>query len=391
MDQFSALTKSMANDRIAAAQYRALLASSPHGIVAVDGGGIIQLVNHTAEVLFGYSSDELVGRSIEVLVPERVREIHAEERNEYCKSPWSRPMGMGIELTGRRRDGSELPVEISLAHVRVGSETTVFSFITDIRNRTETEALQREAQRIEAVGRLAGRVADEFNQLLDVLSRQSCVAMQRCQDDPVLRSSVEAMSAASAQAQLISRKLLAFSRGMRNQPEWFEPNQRLSEMRHVLNDALGEGVELDLLPGEDVGEILGDPLQFGEVILNLVQNAADAMPRGGRAAIETAAVDVGEDFVHGHLPLSAGPHLLVKVTDTGIGMTPDVQSRIFEPFCTTKAGHAGLGLAAVYGIVRDAGGSIAASTQPGRGTAFHLMFPRIWRMGQETDGERPES
>ena len=162
-------------------------------------------------------------------------------------------------------------------------------------------------------------------------------------------------------------------------------------MRHVLNDALGEGVELDLLPGEDVGEILGDPLQFGEVILNLVRNAADAMPRGGRAAIETAAVDVGEDFVHGHLPLSAGPHLLVKVTDTGIGMTPDVQSRIFEPFCTTKAGHAGLGLAAVYGIVRDAGGSIAASTQPGRGTAFHLMFPRIWRMGQEADGERPES
>ena len=388
MDQFSTLTESLANDRTAAAQYRALLASSPHGIIAVDQAGVIQLVNHATEVLFGYSSGELLGRSVEVLVPERVREIHVEERNNYLECPRPRPMGIGMELKGRRRDGSEFPVEISLAHLRVGVVTTILGFITDITNRTETEERHREVLRIEAVGRLAGRAADEFGQLLDTISRQTHVALQRCEDDPLLRSALEAISAANDRAELLSRKLLAFSRGQVNQPQWFDANQQLSRMCHVLNDALGEGAELDLVLGEDLGETLGDPLQFGEVILSLVRNAAEAMPGGGRVVVETAAVEVGEDFSHGHLPLSPGPHLLLKVADTGVGMAPQVQSRIFEPFYTTRAGHTGLGLAAVYGIVRDAGGSITVSSQPDQGATFHLMFPRIWRMAPD-GSDRP--
>ena len=193
---------------------------------------------------------------------------------------------------------------------------------------------------------------------------------------------METISVAGEQAGRLSRQLHLFSRGERNHLEWFDPNERLSGMRHALTDELEEDVDLDFVLGEDLGEIHADPVQFDEVVGNLIRNAGEAMPGGGRVVIETATVDVDEDFIHGHLPLSPGPHLLLKVTDTGTGMTPEVQSHLFEPFFTTKAGKEGFGLATVYAIVRDAGGSITASSQPNRSATFHLIFPRIWRQWQ---------
>jgi len=374
------LTESTSDDRIAAAQFRALLASTSQGIIGVDSAGTIQLVNSKAEALFGYARGELKGQPIEVLVPECVRTIHAEEVRAYCECPRPRPMGVGVELKGRRRDGSEFPVEISLNHVRAGGKDMIISLISDISERTEMEEHLRQARKMEAVGELAGGLAHEFNNLLTVISGYTRLLLDRCQGDEVSSSSLERISTAAERAATLTRQLLTFSRSQIIQPMWFGPNQRLSQMQGLLCHVLGDDIELELALGDDLGEFLADPQQFDQVILNLVQNARDAMPEGGLLTIETAAVEVGEMDPHPQPSASPGPHIKLILTDTGVGMTPEVQERIFEPFFTTKpqGQGTGFGLAAVYGIVRDSGGSISVSSKPNHGSRFQMILPRIW-------------
>ena len=373
------MTKIMSDDRLAAAQFRAILYSASQGIIGVDYAGTIQLANPKAEEMFGYADGELLGQSIEVLVPEHVRPIHAEERERYSEYPRARSMGLGMELKGRRRDGSEFRVEISLNHVQAGDEAMTLSLIVDVTERVEMEEHARKAHKMDAVSRLAGRVADEFTGVLTSISGSNSVALARCEGDALLRSSLEETSKATDRAAILARQLWVFASGQIAEPMWFDPNQRLSRMDGLLGRLLGENIELELALGEDVGEILADPLQVDQVIVNLVQNARDAMPDGGRLKIETAALDVGETYAHWHLPVSPGPCVMVAVTDTGVGMTPVELERIFEPLFTTKAAGQGrgFGLATVYSILRDCGGSISVSSEPNHGTTFRLIFPRI--------------
>jgi PAS domain S-box-containing protein len=385
MNGFRTLTESISDDRLAAAQFRAMLASTSQGIIGVDRTGTIQLVNSQAETQFGYAPGELLGRNIEVLVPERVRHIHAEEVREYSESPRARPMGIGMELKGRRRDGSEFPIEISLNHVAAGDETIVIGLITDITERIAMEERLRHEHRMEAVGQLAAGLAHEFNNLLTVIAGHAGMVLNRCGDDAVARSSLESISMAADRAGFLTRQLLTFSRSQAARVQWFDLNDRLSRMDAILAGLGGDHIELDFGLGENVGEILADPHQMDDVILNLVRNACDAMPHGGRLTIETSAVEVDESYSAGPLPLNPGPHVILAVIDTGAGMTPEVQERIFEPFFTTKpvGQGTGLGLAAVYGIVRDCGGSILVSSTPDRGTSFQVIFPRIWKVREQ--------
>lgn len=373
------------DDRLAAAQFRALLGSSAQGIVGVDSAGTIILVNGKAEAIFGYASGELLGQRIEVLVPDRVRHIHAEEREQYSWRPRPRSMGVGMDLQGRRRDGSEFPIEISLNHVQAGDQSMTIGLVTDITERVEMEEQLRQAYKMEAVGKMAGGVAHHFNNLLAVISGYSSMELTNCEAGSNLHSSLKEISKAADRAALLTRQLLTFSRPQTLQPKWFDLNYRLREMRGLLTYLLGERIELSLTLGEDIGEILADPQQLDEVIVNLVHNSRDAMPNGGRLKIQTTALQVGEMSAQGQIPADPGPHVMLTFTDTGVGMTPEVQARIFEPFFTTKAEGqgTGLGLAAVFGIVRDSGGSITSSSKPNQGTTFRLILPRIWEASSE--------
>lgn len=378
------LYTNISDDRLAAAEFRALLASSSQGIIGVDRGGTIQLVNERAETLFGYGRGELLGQNIAALVPERVSGIHTEEVDEYFREPRPRPMGIGIDLKGRRSDGSEFPVEISLNPMQVGGETMILSLVADITERIQMEEHARRAHKMDAVGQLAGGVAHELNRFLAEISGHASTALAKSQGDAVLSSSLEAISKSADRAALLAQQLLAISGAQPAQLRWFDPNQRLSELRDTLASLLGKDIDLELVLGEDLGEILADPVQIDQVIVKLVENARDAMPDGGLVKIETAAVEAGESYAHFHLPVSPGPHIMLTVTDTGTGMTPEAQSHLFEPFFTTKAAGQGkgLGLAIVYGILRNAGGSIFTSSKPNHGTTFQVIIPRI---GPTTD------
>src|ERR1017187_3170791 len=253
------MTKIMSDDRLAAAQFQAILYSASQGIIGVDYAGTIQLANPKAEEMFGYADGELLGQSIEVLVPEHVRPIHAEERERYSEYPRARSMGLGMELKGRRRDGSEFRVEISLNHVQAGDEAMTLSLIVDVTERVEMEEHARKAHKMDAVSRLAGRVADEFTGVLTSLSGSNSVALARCEGDALLRSSLEETSKATDRAAILARQLWVFASGQIAEPMWFDPNQRLSRMDGLLGRLLGENIELELALGEDVGEILADP------------------------------------------------------------------------------------------------------------------------------------
>ena len=337
------------DDRRAAARFRALLASAAQGMIGVDGQGTIQLINPRAEEMFGYEPGELLGRNIGVLVPERVREVHAEELDRYSERPRSRPIGIGVELKGRRRDGSEFPVEISLNHLPVGDDNLVLGLVSDISERAAMEENARRARTMDAVGQLAGGVARQLQEL-----------------QPADEISV------------LIGQLLAIAGAQTAEPQWFDPNQRLHEMRGLLSRVLGPEIHVQLSYAEDLGEILADPLQFEHVIVNLARNARDAMPDGGIMSIETAAIEVGEADTNWLLPVNPGPHVRVTVADTGIAMTREVLEHLFEPFFTTRAGQTtGIALATVYGILKSSDGSISVSSEPGHGSMFRVILPRV--------------
>jgi two-component system, cell cycle sensor histidine kinase and response regulator CckA len=378
-------TDFLSDDRFAAAQFRALLESTAQGIIGVSRNGTIQMANRKAEALFGYGPEELKGERIESLVPERVRHIHAEQREQYAANPYARSMGLGIELMGRRRDGTEFPLEISLNHVSAGGQSLTISLITDTTQRIEIQNQIRQAHKMEAVGQLAGSIAHEFNNLLTVIFGYTGMAMDLARGESDLCGMLQEISNVAYRAASLTERLLAFSRigALFAKSEWIDLNELLSRMYILLCKLVGAKIEITLNLGEDVGEILADPLQLTDLIVNLTRNAIDAMPRGGRLVIETASIEIDESYTHLALPLNPGPHVLMTVTDTGTGMTPAVQERIFEPFFTTKeAGKgSGLGLSTVYGTVKDAGGAISVSSHLGHGTTFRVIFPLIAQTG----------
>jgi PAS domain S-box-containing protein len=488
----------------------------PDAIMAVDSEGNILQVNPQAEALFGYTRDELLGQKIEMLVPERSRKQHHQNRNEFAQQPRIRRMGAGLELYGRRRNGSEFPVEIALSPVETDQGTVVLSAVRDITDRKEVEAALRkaheelslrsnrqlweyrsrlasiidssedaiigkdldgivttwnkgaeriygytgeeivgksisllapkerpdeipgilrqiakgesvehfetlrltkdgrrltmsisvspmrdtsgavvgasviarniteqkraedqlrQAQKMEAVGRLAGGVAHDFNNVLGIIT--ACTELLQGRLEPTAAEYVENIRTAAQRGASLTRQLLAFSRRQATQPTIFDLNDRLHEIAKLLRPLMGDDVELVIQRRSSSAIVETDPSQLDQIVLNLAVNARDAMPRGGKLILETATADFDEHFVRQHPQVTPGKYVLLAVSDTGMGMDEETVSRIFEPFFTTKeAGKGtGLGLATVYGIVRQSAGYIWVYSEPGRGTTFKIYLP----------------
>ncbi len=357
----------------------ALLESAAQAIVTTDRFGHVVLANAKTEEMFGYPRGDLLGRSVEDLLPQRVREAHIAHREDYFDKPRVRPMGIGMELAGRRKDGTEFPVEVSLSYIETDEGPFAIAFVSDITQRKHLEEQLLHAQKMEAVGRLAGGVAHDFNNMLTIISGYNRMLLTRLSPLDPLRGFAEEVGKAAERAGALTSQLLAFSRRQMMQPRVFDVNDMLGNAEKMLRRLIGEDLDLILDLSPNAGNIKADPGQVEQAIFNLAVNARDAMPDGGKLTIETSATHLDENYSRTHVGVKPGDYVMIAVSDTGHGMDADTKSHIFEPFFTTKeqGKGTGLGLATVYGIVKQSGGDVWVYSEPGQGTTFKIYFPRI--------------
>ena len=394
----STVSRDVTEHQRAQARFTGLLEAAPDAMVCADADGRIAVVNAQAERLFGYGRDELIGQPVEMLVPDETRQVHPGYRAGYVADPAPRPMGAGMQLAGRRRDGTTFPAEISLSAIDTDEGILITAAVRDATERLESQAererlltqaerdkLERQlhqSQRLESLGQLAGGVAHDFNNLLGVISNYAAfAAKQIARQAPAgqwqsISDDIEQVEMAAGRAAALTHQLLAFARQEVIQPRALNLNDIVIGVEQLLLRTLGEHVELITDLACDLPLVLADSGQIEQVLVNLAVNARDAMPGGGKLTIQTTSAQVGEPAA-AQAGLSPGPYVMLKVSDTGCGIPRDVLDRVFEPFFSTKpkGEGTGLGLATVYGIITQAGGNVRIYSEPGIGTTLTGYLP----------------
>ena len=354
--------------------FRSLVTNAPYGICRCNGLGVLLDANPSLIKMLGYTRpEELTGKHL--------GSLYADAQQWFQTADYFHAGREFNNLTADcvRQDGTIIVARISGRVIANGKQGTTFEiFMEDITERRALEQQLRQAQKMEAIGRLAGGIAHDFNNLLMVISGYSEFLLERLGPEPGLRGPAQEISNAAQRATSLTRQLLAFSRKQMLAPKVLDLNEVVTENLKMLTRMIGEDIDLVMVPGPDLGAIKADPGQIDQVIMNLAVNARDAMPEGGKLTIETSNVVLDENFARMHAPLQAGEYVMLAISDTGTGMDSETQSRIFEPFFTTKgAKGTGLGLSTVYGIVKQSGGFIFVDSRPQRGTSFRAYFPRV--------------
>ena len=349
--------------------------SSQDAIIGKTLDGIITHWNKGAEQIYGYKAVEVIGKSISILcpsdrsdeIPQILERIRRGERVEYFES---------VRVT---KDGRRLHVSISVSPVcdSEGRIVGASAIARDITAQKRAEDQLRQAQKMEAVGRLAGGVAHDFNNILGIIT--ACGELLRGRVDAHSESSqyLDNIKKAAERGASLTRQLLAFSRRQPVQPKILDLNERLKEVSKLLRPLMGDDVKIVLSPSSAPAIVEADAGQLDQIVLNLAVNARDAMPNGGKLILEVATQNFDEVFAEQHPPMTAGRYVMLAVSDNGCGMDQVTVSRIFEPFFTTKetGKGTGLGLATVYGIVKQGGGHIWVYSEPGHGTTFKIYLP----------------
>jgi len=286
-------------------------------------------------------------------------------------------LGKRLELTGLRADGSEFPVEFTVNRVPIEGHPIFTSFVRDITDRRKLEEQLRQLQKMESIGQLAAGVAHDFNNILSVIQGHTYLLLGGMATGNDAEESIKQIGAAAKRAAGLTRQLLTFSRKQQLQPQELNLNEVINAMTKMVGRLLGADITMEFTPAPGLPAVNGDVGMMEQVLLNLVVNARDAMERGGSLSIGTSACEIKGDAAKRNPEARPGSFVRLTVSDTGCGIPPDVLPRIFEPFFTTKAEGkgTGLGLATVYGIVKQHQGWIEAESRVGKGTTFHVLLP----------------
>ncbi|MBV9183119.1 MAG: PAS domain S-box protein [Acidobacteria bacterium] len=367
-------------------RFQVLFEDAPVAYHEIDATGVISRVNETECKLLGFSHSELIGRPVwEMVTPEErgtSRDaVHQKLAGKLKLAPFTREY--------LRRDGTRIIVEIheklitnSRAEV-IGIRTVML----DITEKTLLEEQLRQAQKLESIGRLAGGIAHDFNNLLTIISGRAELLILEQPNNPQLGAALRPICEAAKRATALTGQLLAYSRKQILEHKLLDLNKVVCSASEMLRPLIGEDIELKVIPAPDLPLIRTDQARLEQVIMNLAINARDAMPTGGKLTIETAKVTLDAEYAHQHMDAVPGEYVMLAVSDTGMGMDPKTRARIFEPFFTTKelGKGTGLGLAMVYGIVKQSGGNIWVYSEPGKGTCFKVYLPKA----ELFDSEKP--
>ena len=365
-------------------RYDLILNSAGEGIFGLDLNGRVSFVNPTAARLTGYDSRELIGRNIHEMLHHTKADgtPHPQEECPIYAALKKGETRIKDNDLFWRKDGSSFPVDYAATPIGPGDGSSSVGAVVVFRDVTERLSLQNQflqAQKMEAIGNLAGGIAHDFNNLLAaIMGYAEIIMMDFPANQPYHPYLQEIVKVANRGASL-TRQLLAFSRKQIMQPRVFNLNEVVAEMDAMLRRLIGEDIDLVTILSPELEGVQADPAQIEQVIMNLAVNARDAMPTGGKLTIETANVHLDEAYAQHHHAVVPGPYVMLAMSDSGSGMDAETKSRIFEPFFTTKelGKGTGLGLATVYGIVKQSGGNIWIYSEPGQGTTFKIYLPRV--------------
>lgn len=354
---------------------RRVVEQSPDPVMITDRSCVLEYINPAFEALTGYSRDEVIGQTLGILKSEQ-------QAGELYEEMWDTVLSgktfHGIVMN-RKKDGETFILEKSITPLRnaAGEITHYISTGRDITDQRRLESQLQQAQKMDAIGRLAGGVAHDFNNLLMVISAYAELTLESLPAEHPSRAKLDEIINASSRAAELTKQLLAFGRKQMQSLQLLDLNTVLAQIGRMLPRLIGEDIQLLFVPGQNLGKVRADPVQIEQVVMNLAANARDAMPGGGKLTIETSNVRLDETYVQRHSIVPPGDYVLLAVADSGMGIPQEHLAHIFEPFYTTKeeGKGTGLGLATVYGIVKQNGGFIWVYSEPRLGTTFKIYLP----------------
>jgi len=358
------------------ARLRAILDAAPEAIITADVTGVVTSYSPSAKTILGYKAEEVIGQNVNMLMPAPHKEKHDGYMSHYIETGEKKIIGTGREMKARHKDGSDVPIRLTVAEWWIDGERNFTGIIHDLtEDMRRREALQQ-AQKMEAVGQLTGGLAHDFNNLLTVIIGNLELLEMQLGEFPKKELLNEALEASDLGAKLTTQ-LLAFSRKQSLDPTIISLNDLVLSIQPLLIRTLGDDISVKTDLADNLNQTVTDPGQVENAILNLAINARDSMPEGGCLTIETRNVVLDADYAATQIDVEAGDYIALSVTDTGAGMSADVTSRAFDPFFTTKGVGAGsgLGLSMVYGFAKQSGGHAAIYSEEGVGTTVTLYLP----------------
>ena len=347
------------------------------GLVLIDRRGIIQYVNSACVGMFGYDRDEMVGQNVKMLMPEPYQSAHDGYIESYRRTREAKIIGIGREVSGRRKDGTIIPVDLSVGDAKQTDPPLFVGVLRDLTERKRIEDELAQARKMETVGQLSAGVAHDFNNLLTVVIGNADLLHDALLSRPDLAKLAATIIHAGERGAQLTQRLLAFSRKQSLEPTHIDCNALITGLTPMLQRILREDIQLEIGLSPDIHYVFVDAAQLESALMNLAANARDAMSDGGHLTISTGRITLDTGYMATHLEVMPGDYIFISVTDDGTGMAPDVLARAFDPFFTTKGvgQGSGLGLSMVYGFVKQSNGNVSIYSESGLGTTVRLYLP----------------